>query len=53
LRVFEEDREVVESQVPETLPLEFGWEAHIPADRSSMAYRRGLKRMGFGRSFLV
>jgi vanillate O-demethylase monooxygenase subunit len=53
LRVFEEDREVVESQVPETLPLEFGWEAHIPADRSSMAYRRGLKRMGFGRFFLV
>ncbi len=53
LRVFEEDREVVESQVPETLPLDFGWEAHIPADRSSMAYRRGLKRLGFGRFFLV
>ena len=53
LRVFEEDRLMVESQQPESLPLDFGPEAHIPADRSSMAYRRGLKRMGFGPFFLV
>jgi phenylpropionate dioxygenase-like ring-hydroxylating dioxygenase large terminal subunit len=53
LRIFEEDRLMVESQLPETLPLDFGFEAHIPADRSSMAYRRGLKRMGFGPFFLV
>ena len=51
LRIFEEDRQIVESQVPETLPLDFGTEAHIPADRSSIAYRRGLKRMGFGQFF--
>ena len=53
LRVFEEDRLMVESQQPESLPLDFGPEAHIPADRSSMAYRGGLKRMGFGPFFLV
>ncbi len=53
LRVFEEDRLMVESQNPECLPLNFSTEAHIPADRSSMAYRRGLKRMGFGQFFLV
>ena len=53
LRVFEEDRLMVESQRPERLPLDFGTEAHIPADRSSMAYRRGLKRMEFGQFFLV
>ena len=53
LRVFEEDRQMVESQLPETLPLDFATEAHIPADRSSMAYRRGLKRLGFSQFFLV
>ena len=53
LRIFEEDRMVVESQLPECLPLDFGAEAHIPADRSSMAYRRGLKRKGYGQFFLV
>ncbi|MFZ4172489.1 hypothetical protein ACEV60_28175, partial [Enterobacter ludwigii] len=25
----------------------------IPADKSSIAYRRGLKKMGFGEFFLV
>jgi phenylpropionate dioxygenase-like ring-hydroxylating dioxygenase large terminal subunit len=49
LRIFEEDRLMVESQRPADLPLDFGAEAHIPADRSSMAYRRGLKRLGFSR----
>jgi vanillate O-demethylase monooxygenase subunit len=49
LRIFEEDRAIVESQQPEDLPLDFAAEAHIPADRSSMAYRKGLKRMGFTR----
>jgi phenylpropionate dioxygenase-like ring-hydroxylating dioxygenase large terminal subunit len=51
LRVFEEDRAVVESQQPEYLPLDFATEAHIPADRSSMAYRKGLKRLGFSQFF--
>lgn len=53
LRVFEEDRQMVEVQQPERLPLDLTFEAHIPADRSSIAYRRGLKRMGFGDFFLV
>lgn len=53
LQVFEEDRAMVEAQKPERLPLDLTLEAHIPADRSSIAYRRGLKRMGFGEFFLV
>lgn len=52
-RVFSEDRAMVEAQKPERLPLDMTMEAHIPADRSSVAYRRGLKRMGFGEFFLV
>lgn len=52
-RVFEEDRLMVETQMPENLPLDLTLEAHIPADRSSIAYRRSLKRMGFGDFFLV
>jgi phenylpropionate dioxygenase-like ring-hydroxylating dioxygenase large terminal subunit len=53
LRVFEEDRLIVESQKPERLPLDLALEAHISADRSSIAYRRGLKSMGLGQFFLV
>lgn len=53
LRVFEEDRAMVEMQKPERLPLDMALEAHIPADRSSIAYRRGLKKMGFGAFFLA
>lgn len=53
LRVFEEDRMMVETQRPEKLPLDLTMEAHIPADRSSIAYRRLLKRSGFGDFFLV
>jgi vanillate O-demethylase monooxygenase subunit len=51
LRIFEEDRRIVESQRPERLPLDPALELHIPADASSIAYRRGLKRMGLGRFF--
>ena len=53
LRIFEEDRLIVETQKPERLPLDLALEAHISADRSSIAYRRGLKRMGLGQFFLV
>lgn len=53
LRVFEEDRLIVESQKPERLPLDLTLESHISADRSSIAYRRGLQRMGLGQFFLV
>ena len=38
---------------PERLPLDLALEAHISADRSSIAYRRGLKRMGLGQFFIV
>jgi phenylpropionate dioxygenase-like ring-hydroxylating dioxygenase large terminal subunit len=51
LQIFEEDRRIVESQKPERLPLEVTLEMHIPADASSIAYRRGLKRMGLGKFF--
>jgi vanillate O-demethylase monooxygenase subunit len=46
LKVFEEDRALVEAQRPEDLPLNLGLEVHIAADRTSIAYRRILKRMG-------
>ncbi len=51
-RVFEEDKAIVEAQMPECLPLDPMMEAHIPADRSSMAYRRGLRDMGLSRFFI-
>ena len=50
-RVFDEDKALVEAQVPASLPLDPMEEAHIPADMSSMAYRRGLKALGLGRFF--
>jgi phenylpropionate dioxygenase-like ring-hydroxylating dioxygenase large terminal subunit len=51
LRIFQEDRRIVESQRPERLPLDLTQEMHIPSDASSIAYRRGLKRMGLGKFF--
>lgn len=45
-QVFTEDKDIVESQWPEDLPLDPQAEAHFPADRSSLAYRRRLKEMG-------
>jgi vanillate O-demethylase monooxygenase subunit len=45
-RVFEEDRVLVESQRPVDLPLNHQGETSIPADRTSVAYRRILKQMG-------
>jgi vanillate O-demethylase monooxygenase subunit len=51
LRVFEEDKAIVEAQMPECLPLDPMMEAHILADRSSLAYRRALKDLGFGQFF--
>lgn len=52
-RVFEEDKAIVESQKPENLPLDPRLEAHIPADRSSIAYRRVLRDMGLSRFFIA
>ncbi|KZB90115.1 Rieske (2Fe-2S) protein [Bacillus sp. VT 712] len=46
LRVFDEDREMVENQKPEDLPLDLQMEAHIAADQTSIAYRKLLKSIG-------
>jgi phenylpropionate dioxygenase-like ring-hydroxylating dioxygenase large terminal subunit len=50
-QVFAEDIEIVEAQYPEDLPLNLHDEAHFPADRSSVTYRKGLAAMGLGRHF--
>jgi vanillate O-demethylase monooxygenase subunit len=52
-RVFEEDKAIVESQRPECLPLDPTLEAHIPADRSSIAYRKGLRDLGLSCIFVA
>jgi phenylpropionate dioxygenase-like ring-hydroxylating dioxygenase large terminal subunit len=52
-RVFEEDKAIVEMQRPENLPLDPRLEAHIPADRSSIAYRRGLRDLGLSHFFIA
>jgi vanillate O-demethylase monooxygenase subunit len=51
LEVFQEDKAIVESQSPEWLPLDPTLEAHIAADRSSIAYRRGLRSLGLSGVF--
>ncbi|GAA2682268.1 aromatic ring-hydroxylating dioxygenase subunit alpha [Streptomyces lunalinharesii] len=50
-QVFEEDAAIVEVQKPENLPLDPKLEVHIPADRSSIAYRQGLRRLGLSHFF--
>jgi len=51
LQVFQEDRAMVEAQTPEDLPLDLQAEAHIPADRTSIAYRQALSKLGLGRPY--
>lgn len=51
LQVFNEDREMVEAQKPENLPLDPKLEVHIPADRSSIAYRKALRELGLSQFF--
>ena len=51
--VFEEDRAIVEVQKPENLPLDPRLEVNVPADRSSIAYRRALRGLGLGTFFTV
>jgi hypothetical protein len=41
-QVFAEDIAIVEQQYPEDLPIDLHAEAHFGADRSSIAYRKGL-----------
>ena len=51
LQIFNEDRVFVEAQTPEDLPLDLQSEAHITADRTSIAYRNLLKSMGLGAAY--
>jgi vanillate O-demethylase monooxygenase subunit len=44
--VNEEDREMVESQIPHALPVDLTQEFHIPSDRISVAFRRRWREMG-------
>lgn len=50
-QVFREDQAVVEAQYPEDLPLNLRDECHIQADQASIAYRKGLSRLGLGDSY--
>ena len=50
-QVFAEDIAIVERQFPEDLPLDLQAEAHFPADRSSITYRKGLAALGLGRTY--
>jgi vanillate O-demethylase monooxygenase subunit len=50
-QVFAEDIAIVEQQFPEDLPIDPHAEAHFPADRSSIAYRKGLAALGLGRNY--
>ncbi len=48
-QVFAEDKAMIEAQQPKELPLDIRAEAHIQADRTSIAYRKGLLNLGLGR----
>jgi vanillate O-demethylase monooxygenase subunit len=50
-QVFAEDKEVVEAQYPEDLPINLAVETHIEADQTSIAYRKGLKALGLGDAY--
>ncbi|MEL6160203.1 MAG: aromatic ring-hydroxylating dioxygenase subunit alpha [Cyanobacteria bacterium J06623_5] len=50
-QIFNEDKEIVESQYPEDLPLDLRVEAHIEADQTSIAYRKGLASLGLSRVY--
>jgi vanillate O-demethylase monooxygenase subunit len=50
-KIFDEDREVVQAQCPEDLPIDLASEVHIRADRTSIAYRQELGRLGLGRNY--
>ncbi len=50
-QVFDEDKEIVERQCPEDLPIDLLEEVHIRADRTSIEYRKGLGVLGLGRPY--
>ena len=52
-QVFAEDKEVVEAQYPEDLPLELRAESYIRADQTSIAYCKGLSALGLGAVYMA
>lgn len=50
-QIFAEDKEIVEAQYPEDLPIDLLAEAHIRADKTSIAYRQGLGAIGLGAAY--
>ena len=42
---------MVEAQYPEDLPLDLRAEYHIPADKTSIAYRKGLANLGLSKAY--
>jgi phenylpropionate dioxygenase-like ring-hydroxylating dioxygenase large terminal subunit len=50
-QVFAEDKEIVECQCPEDLPIDLLEEVHIRADRTSIEYRKALGALGLGRTY--
>ncbi len=50
-QIFDEDREIIEAQYPEDLPLDLRAEAHIEADQTSIAYRKGLAMLGLSKLY--
>jgi vanillate O-demethylase monooxygenase subunit len=50
-QIFNEDREVVEAQYPEDLPLDLRAETHIAADQTSILYRQRLAQLGLSTAY--
>jgi len=50
-KIFNEDRDIVQNQCPEDLPIDLAEEVHVRADRTSIAYRQQLGRLGLGRNY--
>jgi phenylpropionate dioxygenase-like ring-hydroxylating dioxygenase large terminal subunit len=45
-KIFAQDRPIVESQRPELLPLDLQAELHLRSDRTAIAYRKWLSKLG-------
>lgn len=50
-KILMEDKDIVENQRPEELPLDLTEEFHLRIDRTSTVYRKGLAAMGLGRTY--
>jgi vanillate O-demethylase monooxygenase subunit len=50
-QVFGEDKDIVEEQYLEDLPIALQDKVHIAGDKSSIAYPKELAALGLGRSF--